>query len=80
MANFKAMSARAEVMSDLAYCRVLANKGWTKVDYPHGYESRYQAIDIEIWVGENLGHFHRMGRTFYFKDASDASAFLLKYT
>lgn len=80
MANFKAMSARAEVMSDLAYCTYLVNKGWTKVDYPYGYESRQHAVDIEVWCVVTLGEFWKMGRTFYFEDEKDASLFLLKYT
>ena len=70
----------APVIKDLEYANTLEHKGWTKVDYPHGYESRYQAIDIELWVEENLGVFWRMGRTYYFKDMKDASMFLLKYT
>lgn len=68
------------VMNDIAYGAHLENKGWTKVNYPYGYESRYHAIDIEIWVAEHLGEFWKTGRTFYFKDAKDAAVFLLKYT
>ncbi len=70
----------APVIKDLEYANSLELKGWTKVDYPYGYESRYHAIDIELWVEENLGVFWRMGRTYYFKDLTDASMFLLKYT
>ena len=70
----------APVIKDLDYANTLEFKGWTKVDYPHGYKSRYHAIDIEIWVEENLGEFWKMGRTFYFKDEKDAAVFLLKYT
>ena len=68
------------IMKDIDYGRYLTGKGWTKVDYPYGYESRYHAIDIQIWVEEHLGEFWKMGRTFYFRDAKDASTFLLKYT
>jgi hypothetical protein len=54
--------------------------GWTKVDLPRGYKNRYDAIDIEIWVDENLGDFKKYGRTFFFKDEKDATMFLLRYS
>jgi len=54
--------------------------GWTQVDYPHAYKSRYDAIDIELWAIDNCGDFKKSGRTFYFRDAKDASMFLLKWT
>lgn len=60
--------------------RSYGEKGWTKVDYPHGYESRYHAIDIGLWCEDNLGEFVQFGRTFYFEKASDAAMFLLKFT
>lgn len=78
--QFRKNPILAPVIKDLDYANSLEFKGWAKVNYPHGYESRYQAIDIELWVEENLGVFWRMGRTYYFKDAADASMFLLKYT
>lgn len=53
--------------------------GWTQVEYPYGFKSRYHAIDIEMWVDENCGEFKKYGRTFYFKDEKDASVFLLRW-
>ena len=70
----------APVIKDLDYANSLEIRGWTKVDYPYGYESRYQAIDIEIWVEEHLGKYWKMGRTYYFEKERDANVFLLKYT
>lgn len=72
-------STRVEIMSDLAYCSYLRNKGWTSVDYPHGYKSDNHATGIQMWVNENLGQHYRMGRTYYFKDDRDATAFLLMW-
>ena len=57
-----------------------STSGWTKVDYPHGYKSRYEAIDIELWVESNCGTFKKYGRTYYFKEEKDAALFLLKWS
>lgn len=54
--------------------------GWTKVDLPNGYKSRYHAIDVELWCDENCGEFKKYGRTFWFKEHKDASMFLLKWS
>jgi hypothetical protein len=58
----------------------LRGKGWFGVDYPHGFESRYHAIEIGLWCEENLGNFMQFGRTFYFEKESDAVMFLLRMT
>ena len=57
----------------------LIKDGWVKVDYPYGYKSRYEAIDIELWVENNCGEFRKTGRTFFFKNPQDASLFLLRF-
>jgi hypothetical protein len=55
--------------------------GWTKVEYPHGYKSRYDALDIELWVDENsIGKYKKYGRTFVFQNEYDAAYFLLKWS
>jgi hypothetical protein len=55
--------------------------GWTKVDYPHAYKSRHDAIDIEMWVDENsIGEYKKYGRTFVFQHEYDAAYFLLKWS
>jgi hypothetical protein len=53
--------------------------GWTKVDYTHGYKSRYHAIDIELWCEENCSDFKKFGTTFFFREAKDASMFIIKW-
>ena len=79
MANSEAAKAREEVIKDLLYCQSLRNKGWTSVDYPHGYQSRAHIDKICDWCKNHTGEYWKMGRTFYFKDAKDATAFLLRW-
>ena len=81
MANDTLRKSMTSIMKELDYCDYLTDtKGWIKVDYPHGYESNKQAVDIRLWVEENLGKHHKMGRTYFFEREQDASMFLLKYT
>lgn len=69
----------APVIKDLEYADHLKIKGWTHVNYPHGFNGMWEIKEIEIWCGEHLDQFWRMGRTFYFKKEADAAMFLLKY-
>lgn len=77
--TMRAQEILAEVKHELEVLRA-STVGWTEVNYPHAYTSRYHAIDVELWCDENLGDFKKSGRTFYFKDEKDASMFLLKFT
>ena len=79
MSNSEAAKAREEVIKDLLYCQSLRNQGWTSVDYPRGYTGWRDIADIKLWVTDNLGECHNMGRTYFFKDAKDATMFLLRW-
>lgn len=66
-----------EIKHELAVLK-LGTEGWVEVDHP-GYKSRYDAIDVEMWVCDNCGDFRKMGRTFFFREEKDALIFIMKY-
>ena len=69
----------APVIKDLDYANHLVIKGWTHVDYPHGFNGMWEIKNVEAWCEKHTHQYWRCGRTFYFKKESDAAMFLLKY-
>jgi hypothetical protein len=54
--------------------------GWIRVDGPD-FLSREHSIDICEWLEENCTDEHlKYGRTYFFKNAQDASFFLLRWS
>jgi ABC-type uncharacterized transport system fused permease/ATPase subunit len=54
--------------------------GWTRVEGPD-FLSREHSIDIRDWLEENsTDEYLKYGRTYFFKNAQDASFFLLRWS
>ena len=56
----------------------LVSIGWTKVELPR-FNSIMHAIDINIWVEQKCGPHDRLGSTYVFKEAKDATWFRLRW-
>jgi len=69
--------------------RALANSRWDgSLDKAQGWTcvsiSRFQdnnhAVDITMWLEENVKNYERNGRDFIFENSKDATMFILRWS
>lgn len=60
--------------------RLVEEEGWVSVDYPYGYKTAELVADIVNWCHTYAGEYKKFGRTYFFKNPSDATAFLLRWS
>ena len=55
--------------------------GWTKYSLPRYLDNKH-AIDIRMWVEDNISknNYRQCGRTWLFKQAKDATMFILRWS
>lgn len=56
----------------------LVSIGWTKVELSR-FNNMMHAVDINEWVDENCGLHDRLGSTYIFKEAKDATWFRMRW-
>ena len=52
--------------------------GWHKVELPR-FNNMMHAVDINVWVEDNCGLHDRLGSTYVFKEAKDATWFRMRW-
>lgn len=68
-----------EIIKTIEIEHLVNVEGWTKVELPR-FVSMMHAVDINEWVDDNCGLHTRLGSTYVFKEAKDATWFILKWS
>lgn len=63
-----------EIIKTIELEHLVSKEGWTKVELP-----RFNTIDVTEWVEENCGLYDRLGSTYVFKEAKDATWFRMRW-
>lgn len=67
-----------ELVKTIEIEHLISVEGWTKVELSR-FNSMMHAVDINNWVDDNCGPHTRYGSTYAFKEAKDATWFILKW-
>ena len=68
-----------EIIKTIEIDHLVKNNGWTKVELPRFYVMLH-AVDVTEWVEENCGLYTRLGSTYVFKEAKDATWFRMRWS
>ena len=70
----------AEIDHDVISNLLVETVGWVRVDMPP-FNSRYQAVDMQVWALANCsGKFRNFGTKFVFESVNDAVMFKLRWS
>ena len=67
-----------EIIKTIEIEHLVSKEGWTKVELSRFY-NMMQAVDITEWVEDNCGLYTRLGSTYVFKEAKDATWFRMRW-
>ena len=80
-AEFAAEMSKAideEIIKTIEIEHLVGVEGWTKVELPR-FNTMMHAVDVTEWVEENCGLYDRLGSTYVFKEAKDATWFRMRW-
>ena len=67
-----------EIIKTIEFEHLVNVAGWTKVELPR-FNTMMHAVDVTEWVEENCGLYDRLGSTYVFKEAKDATWFRMRW-
>ena len=67
-----------EIIKTIEIEHLVNKEGWIKVELPRFYDMMH-AVDINEWVDNNCGLHTRLGSTYVFKEAEDATWFRMRW-
>ena len=67
-----------EIIKTIEFEHLVNVAGWTKVELPR-FNNMMHAVDIVEWVEDNCGLYDRLGSTYVFKEAKDATWFRMRW-
>lgn len=67
-----------EIVKTIEIERLVSKEGWTKVELSRFYDMMH-AVDVNEWVEDNCGLYTRLGSTYVFKEAKDATWFRMRW-
>lgn len=79
--EFGAAMAKAideELIKTVEIEHLVGVEGWTKVVLPR-FDNMMHAVDVNEWVEDNCGLHDRLGSTYVFKEAKDATWFRMRW-
>ena len=68
-----------EIIKTIEIEHLVDKEGWTKVELSR-FNNMMHAVDINEWVDNNCGLHTRLGSTYVFKEAKDATWFRMKWS
>lgn len=69
----------AQAMDETALADILVSCGWTRVKDQY-YHHQIHAVDVADWLEEHCqGQHRRLASDWLFKDAKDATAYILRW-
>ena len=77
-ASQMAKSIDEEIIKTIEIEHLVGVAGWTKVELPR-FNNMMHAVDIAEWVADNCGLHDRLGSTYVFKEAKDATWFRIRW-
>ena len=78
LASQLAKSIDEEIIKTIEIEHLVGVEGWTKVELPR-FNTMMHAVDVTEWVEENCGLYDRLGSTYVFKEAKDATWFRMRW-